>query len=106
MNKQLHTFNGMAWVKEKYTDSGMTDTEFAKHISELTGHDYSCAQVRQYRASLGIPNNKIVDQRDHKIIQVQNALNAVWVDLQRYTTLESLRMEDPSLVAQYEEAMK
>ena len=57
-NKQLHTFNGMTYTNSEYVKSGLTDTEFAKQTSDLFSAAYSTAQVRSYRQTLGIPNNR------------------------------------------------
>ena len=106
MNKQLHTFTGMSEVKANYVASRLTDTQFAEHIS-VGGQQYSCAQVRAWRQALGIPNNKAIDGRDHKIIELKNTLNEVWAELQRWYPIEGgLLKEEPELVKSYEEAMK
>lgn len=107
MNKQLHTFTGMSEVKTKYAASGMTDTQFAEQISTVTGQQYSCAQVRAWRQALGIPNNRTMDERDHKIVALQNALNTVWAHFtEEHVSIQNLRKHRPEIVAVYEEAMK
>lgn len=58
INKQLITFEGMAYVKDQYTTSKLSDTEFAAQMTSALARLYSTAHVRQYRASLGIANNK------------------------------------------------
>ena len=67
MNKQLHTFNGMQYVKTWYAGSDLTDTQFAAGMSSQLGAAYSHAMVRQYRQSLGIPGHKQPDERDTNI---------------------------------------
>lgn len=107
MNKKLHTFTGMESIKRSYAASGMADTQYAAQMSAATGQQYSCAQVRAWRQALGIPNNAAVDQRDHKIVQLQNALNAVWMYFtSEHVSIETLRNYHPELVTLYDEVMK
>lgn len=107
-SKQLKTFRGMQHVQADYVSTGLSDTQFAELITkrEKGAMVFSCAEVRQYRQSLGIANNGARDERDHKIVQLQNTLNEVWVFTQSWVPLDELRAKWPDLVARYEEAMK
>lgn len=58
MSKQIHTYEGMAFVKQEYVSSKMSDTEFAAHATQVLKRPYSLAQVRSYRKALRIENNK------------------------------------------------
>ena len=57
MSKQIETFKGMEYVRDHYTQSGQSDTDFSKSASEHLGFQVSMAKVRSYRYTLGIPNN-------------------------------------------------
>lgn len=94
MNKQLHTFTGMGEVKDKYTASGMTDTQFAEQISAVTGQQYSHAQVRAWRRALGITNNTLADERDRLIMALRECARGFFDELQgqdRLFNLEEVR---------------
>lgn len=55
---QIHAFEGMTAVKEKYGEAGVNDKSFAIYLSTQTRRKYSTAQIRSYRTALGIPNNE------------------------------------------------
>ncbi len=57
MSKQLHSYEGMTLVKEQYSESKLSDTDFSALASEKLGRKYSVAHIRQYRQVLNIPNN-------------------------------------------------
>jgi hypothetical protein len=59
MNKQVHNYEGMDYVKRLYLSFALSDTEFAVGMSKDLGRTYSMAQVRSYRLALGIRNNAI-----------------------------------------------
>ena len=88
-SKQMKTFRGMSAVKADYEASGMTDTEFANSISDGTATgNYSCAEIRQYRQTLGIENNvgsKRVSSSDVK--ELRDCLQAV-------LSIQPLRISD------------
>lgn len=58
MSKQVRTYEGMSLTKQKYTTSGLSDTEFAAQLTQELNRPYSVALVRSYRKALGIENNK------------------------------------------------
>jgi hypothetical protein len=54
---QLQKFQLMTGIKLNYTDSKMSDSEFAKSATASLLFPVSLAQVRSYRISLGIASN-------------------------------------------------
>lgn len=66
-DKQLHTFNGMEFVRTEYAGSGLTDTEFAKFATEKLGAPYSLAQIRNYRTTWKLPANEPKDLREQLV---------------------------------------
>ena len=97
MTKQLHNFIGMQLVKDEYTNSGMSDSEFAANISARPDRSpYSTAQVRSYRQALGIPNNvqttvTVKAQLDEAKRLLQNVLGEVAFDSTENETYKRIK---------------
>ena len=87
--KQMKLFLGMQHVKQDYANTGLSDTEFAKLLSSRTKNEYSAAEVRNYRATLSIANNKPRDERDQQII----ALRGLCVSMMA----EAIRIEESTM---------
>lgn len=80
-NKQIALFEGMAFIKAHYTESKMRDSEFADRMTEELKRLTTTAQVRQWRASLGIPNNAPRDPFDGRVKQIAELADGLRVRL-------------------------
>lgn len=100
VDPQLVRFEGMQYVRQNYTTSRLSDTEFAELMRSDLKHQYTHAHVREWRRVFNIPNNKLAgNEAKEKIntlagvalgtLQAYTADNDGWVTIspQAYKTL-------------------
>ena len=104
-SKQMKMFLGMQHVKQDYANTGLSDSEFAKLLSSRTKFPYSAAEVRNYRATLGIANNKPKDERDQQILALKALCVSMMVDGVRWAG-HSTAAFSPAVLAQYDELIE
>lgn len=69
---QLVRFEGMQYVRQNYTTSRLSDTEFAELMISDLKHQYTHAHVREWRRVFGIPNNKITGNEAKAMIHLRS----------------------------------
>lgn len=83
VDPQLVRFEGMQYVRQNYTTSRLSDTEFAELMSSDLKHQYTHAHVREWCRVFNIPNNKLASNEAKEKI---NTLAGVALGtLQAYT---------------------